>query len=60
MSAYYTRIKGSTKEEAELKAKEEIARMDYMRQPSLYNVTKGLDEEGNEIWTAVIKYWGLD
>ena len=60
MSAYYTRIYGATEIEAKDKAKEEIARMDFMRQPALYSVTKGLDEEGKEVWTATIKYYGLD
>ena len=60
MSAYYTRIYGETQEEAKRKAAEEINRMDFMRQPSLYSVTKGLDEEGKEVWTATIKYYGLD
>jgi hypothetical protein len=60
MSAYYTRIYGETQEEAKRKAAEEIDRMDYMRQPSLYSVTKQLNDDGQEVWMAIIKYYGVD
>lgn len=60
MSAYYTKIQAETQEEAKLKAKEEIDRIDFMRQPTLYSITKSSDEEGKEVWTATIKYYGLD
>jgi len=60
VSAYYKRILGETQEEARHKAAEEILRMDRMTQPAIYSVTKGLNEDGQEIWTATIKYYGLD
>lgn len=60
MSAYYTKIYAPTEEEVRQKAKEEIDRIDFMRQPSLYSVLPGSSLEGKEGWVATIKYWGLD
>lgn len=61
MSAYYTKVFGATKEEAEKKAHEEIARIDFMRQPQFYSIAwqEPVGEEQGQ-WVATIKYWGLD
>lgn len=60
MSASYERIKGDTKEAVELKAKEKIAELGVMRQPTLESVSYCHPTEGNPYWLATIKYWGLD
>lgn len=62
MSAYYSKVYGQTKEEAEQKARDQISKMDYMRQPSLYAVTPvdNSEQKSQGLWCAVIKYWGLD
>jgi len=54
--AYYQKVFGETKEEAQQKAKEEIARMDYMASPSLESVYPAVGGG----WVATIKYYGLD
>jgi hypothetical protein len=56
MMAYYEKVLGETKEEAETKAREEIARMDYMRSPTLESVQPAIGGG----WVATIKYYGLD
>lgn len=56
MMAYYEKVLGETREEAEAKAKEEIARMDYMRSPTLESVQPAIGGG----WVAIIKYYGLD
>ena len=60
--AYYQKVYGDTKEEAERKAHEEIKRMDMMRQPSFYSISwhEPINEHDKGQWVAVIKYWGLD
>lgn len=62
MSAYYLKVTAKTREEAEKKAAEEIKRIDFMRQPSLYSVAwhKPADQVGLGEWVATIKYWGVD
>jgi len=54
--AYYQKVFGETKEEVQQKAKEEIARMDYMRSPTLESVYPVVGGG----WVATIKYYGLD
>lgn len=56
MSAIYIVFNGKTKEEAEQKAREEIKKIDFMRQPMLESVVQ--KEDGT--WKATIKHWGLD
>lgn len=53
---YYEKVLGETREEAEQKARQEIARMDYMRSPRLESVQPAVGGG----WVATIKYYGLD
>lgn len=60
MSAYFTKLYGCNKEDVEKKAKDHMAKMDYMRQPSLHSVSPVDPKNLNGEWVAVVKYWGLD
>lgn len=60
--AYYQKVYGATKEEAEKKAYDEIKKMDVMRQPSFYSIQwcEPVDEHEQGKWVATVKYWGID
>lgn len=62
MSASYLKVSGATKEEAEEKARQEIANIDFMRQPQFYSIhwQEPTDLDGTGQWVATVKYWGLD
>lgn len=54
--AYYIKIVCETREEAEQKAKAEIAKLDYMRSPTLESINPAVGGG----WVAIVKYYGLD
>lgn len=60
MSATYMKVYGATKKEAEDKARAEIKKLDFMRQPSLHSLQPDTPGDLEGRWIAVIKYWGLD
>jgi uncharacterized protein involved in tolerance to divalent cations len=54
--SYHLIVKGKTKEEALEKAKEEVAKLDPYRQPSIWAPV----QKGPEEWSATVHYYGLD